>query len=230
MSEAHPAQKVQIDDSWKEVLYEEFAKSYFSELKQFLTTEKQSGAIIYPPGKWIFHAFNATPFDRVKVVILGQDPYHGPGQAHGLSFSVPPEIRIPPSLRNIYQELQEDIGISPPTHGCLHHWAQQGVLLLNSLLTVRASEAGSHKGKGWEEFTSAAIRTLNTRRENLVFMLWGKYAQEKGREIDRHKHLVLTAPHPSPFSAHKGFFGCKHFSAANAYLAQHALSAIDWQV
>ncbi len=230
MSEQHPADQVQIDPSWKEALYQEFAKPYFQRLKAFLKEEKQSGASVFPPGKFIFHAFNTTPFDQVKVVILGQDPYHGPGQAHGLSFSVQHGVAIPPSLRNMYQELQQDVGISIPNHGNLEPWARQGVLLLNSLLTVRASQPGSHKGKGWEAFTSAAIAALNRSKEGLVFLLWGRYAQEKGAVIDPEKHLVLRAAHPSPFSAHKGFFGCQHFSQVNAFLEQQHQSPINWQV
>ena len=230
MADSHPAGQVAIDPSWKAALHDEFAKPYFQALKAFLRTEKQAGATIYPPGKLIFNAFDTTPFDQVRVVILGQDPYHGPGQAHGLSFSVPQGIAVPPSLRNMYQELQQDVGIQIPTHGNLEGWAKQGVLLLNSLLTVRASQPGSHKGQGWEEFTTAAIAALNQQREGIVFMLWGKYAMEKGAFIDPKKHLVLTAAHPSPFSAHRGFFGCQHFSRANAYLQQQGLAPINWQV
>lgn len=230
MSTSHPAEQVQIEATWKQALYEEFAKPYFSELRQFLKSEKESGVTMYPPGKLIFNAFNTTPFDQVKVVILGQDPYHGPGQAHGLSFSVPVGMAVPPSLRNMYQELQQDVGITIPQHGYLQSWAEQGVLLLNSMLTVRASQPGSHKGKGWEQFTSAAIKAISDQRQGVVFMLWGKYAQEKGAIIDKTRHLVLTSPHPSPFSAHKGFFGSKHFSSANSYLSHQGQSPVNWQV
>lgn len=219
---------IKIHPSWYSVLAPEFNKPYMAELRDFLQQEKCAGKAIFPPGGQIFNAFNSTPFDQVKVVILGQDPYHGAGQAHGLCFSVMPGVRIPPSLQNIYKELQTDVGITPPTHGCLQPWAEQGVLLLNATLTVEESKAGAHQGKGWEQFTDAAVHALAEQREGLVFILWGSYAQKKGAFIDRSKHLVLTAPHPSPLSAHRGFFGTRPFSQANAWLAQHGLGQIDW--
>ncbi|MEZ4772981.1 MAG: uracil-DNA glycosylase [Bacteroidia bacterium] len=226
----HPAESVQIEAGWKKVLYEEFAQPYFQQLKTFLLAEKNAGQLIFPPGKDIFNAFNKTPFEKVKVVILGQDPYHGPGQAHGLSFSVPPGIAPPPSLKNIYKELQSDVGISIPSHGNLEPWAEQGVLLLNSILTVRAHQAGSHQGKGWEKFTTASIKALNDHRDGLIFLLWGRYAQEKGSTIDLTRHYVLKSVHPSPLSAHNGFLGCKHFSQTNAILEKKGLTPINWQV
>lgn len=219
-----------LEPGWLSVLDGEFEKPYMSELRTFLLREKQQGKVIYPPGALWFNAFNTTPFDRVKVVILGQDPYHGPQQAHGLCFSVQPGIQIPPSLVNIYKELQADLGILPATHGCLSHWAEQGVLLLNATLTVERGRAGAHQGKGWETFTDAAIRALNDHRDHLVFMLWGSYAQKKGAVIDRQRHLVLQAPHPSPLSAHRGFLGCRHFSKANAYLQQSGQTPIEWRL
>lgn len=221
---------VKLEESWKEALKGEFSQPYFQALKSFLVKEKNEGQTIYPPGKFIFNAFNSTPFHEVKVVILGQDPYHGKGQAHGLSFSVPMGITKPPSLRNIFKELVDDVGITSPSHGNLQSWADQGVLLLNSLLTVRASKAGSHKGKGWETFTNASISALNKHREGIIFFLWGNYAKQKGQFIDQSKHHVLTAAHPSPFSAHNGFFGCKHFSQANELLTQQGKKPINWQV
>lgn len=226
---SHPSESVQIEPGWKAVLHDEFAKPYFTELKNFLKQEKQAGKIIFPPGKLIFNAFELTPFDQVKVVILGQDPYHGPGQAHGLSFSVPAGIVAPPSLKNIYKELHTDLGLEVPTHGNLESWAKQGVLLLNSMLTVRAREAGSHRKKGWENFTDAVIDVLNKEKEGIIFLLWGRYAQDKGALIDRSKHLVLQAPHPSPL-ARGGFFGSRHFSQTNAYLTSKGKPAINWQV
>jgi uracil-DNA glycosylase len=219
-----------IDASWKAHLEEEFKKEYFAHLKQFLLEEKKSGAIIYPPGPLIFNAFNTTPFDAVKVVILGQDPYHGPGQAHGLSFSVPQGIKPPPSLVNIFKELRDDVGFQIPQHGNLEKWARQGVLLLNACLTVRAGQPGSHHGKGWEQFTDAAVRRLNDEKKGLVFLLWGKPAQQKGSIIDPKRHHVLTAPHPSPFSADRGFFGCRHFSKTNKLLEKEGQSPVDWQI
>ncbi|MEL6673830.1 MAG: uracil-DNA glycosylase [Bacteroidota bacterium] len=227
---SHPAESVKIEEGWKKALYEEFAQPYFQQLKAFLIQERESRQTVYPPGKLIFNAFNKTPFEAVKVVILGQDPYHGPGQAHGLCFSVPREIKPPPSLINVYKELQTDVGMTIPNHGNLEVWADQGVFLLNSMLTVRAHQAGSHQKKGWEEFTTAAIQQLNDQREGLVFLLWGRYAQVKGAVIDQTRHLVLQAAHPSPFAAHKGFFGCRHFSQANAYLQQQGKTPINWQV
>ncbi|GEM_PF-29269 len=223
------AQNVKMEESWKQVLGSEFSQPYFQQLKQFLVSEKRSGQLIYPAGKLMFHAFDRTPFEAVKVVIIGQDPYHGPGQAHGLSFSVPHGITPPPSLKNIYKELQEDVGITIPTHGNLEKWAAQGVLLLNATLSVRARQAGSHQKKGWEEFTTAAIRELNNRRTGLVFLLWGRYAKQKGSIIDRTKHHVLEAAHPSPLARY-GFRGCKHFSKTNELLQAQGKSLIDWQV
>ncbi|WP_346836849.1 uracil-DNA glycosylase [Microbulbifer sp. SAOS-129_SWC] len=219
---------IKIHPSWFRVLEGEFNKPYMAELRKFLRAEKQAGKHIYPPGPQIFNAFNSTPFDQVKVVILGQDPYHGAGQAHGLCFSVMPGVRIPPSLQNIYKELESDLGIPRAHHGCLQPWAEQGVLLLNATLTVEDSKAGAHQGRGWEQFTDAAIHALAEQREGLVFILWGSYAQKKGAFIDRNRHLVVRAPHPSPLSAHRGFFGTKPFSQANQWLQQHGQQPIDW--
>jgi uracil-DNA glycosylase len=219
--------QVKIEPGWKGQLEVEFEKPYFKELVGFVKSEYQAHRV-FPPGGQIFRAFDACPFDQVKVVILGQDPYHGPGQAHGLCFSVPDGVPFPPSLVNIYQEIRNDLGIRPPKSGNLERWAGQGVLLLNATLTVRAHSAGSHQGKGWELFTDEAIRLLSDKRDALVFMLWGSYAQKKGQVIDRTKHLVLEAPHPSPLSAYRGFFGCKHFSKANAYLTERGGVGIDW--
>lgn len=219
-----------IHPSWKERLAGEFQQDYFRDLKTFLTEEKRAGQTVYPPGPLIFNAFNTTPFDRVKVVIFGQDPYHGPGQAHGLCFSVQRGVRPPPSLVNIYKELRDDVGFKIPDHGNLEGWATQGVLLLNASLTVRAAQAGSHQGKGWERFTDAAVKALNEHREGLVFLLWGRPAQLKGSIIDPARHHVLKAVHPSPLSAYGGFFGCKHFSKTNALLKQMGKDPIDWQI
>lgn len=216
-----------IEEGWKQALHDEFNKEYFLQLKEFLLEEKNKGAVVYPPGKLIFNAFDSTPFDRVKVVILGQDPYHGAGQAHGLCFSVPDGVKPPPSLVNIYKELHDDIGMNIPSHGNLQKWASQGVLLLNALLTVRDSSPGSHKGRGWETFTDAAIRAVNDQKEGVVFILWGRYAQEKGSFINQQKHLVLSAAHPSPFSVTK-FLGCRHFSKTNAWLVSKGKTPIDW--
>ncbi|MDM3869837.1 uracil-DNA glycosylase [Porticoccus sp. W117] len=224
------AMAIQLHESWLQVLEADFQQPYMAALKAFLKTEKDAGKIIYPKGSQWFAAFDNTPFDQVKVVILGQDPYHGPGQAHGLCFSVLPGVRIPPSLINIYKEIEADVSVPFPQHGCLTNWARQGVLLLNATLTVEQGRAGAHQGKGWEEFTDRAITELNQQREGLVFMLWGSYAQRKGALIDGNKHLVLRAPHPSPLSAHRGFFGCKHFSKANDYLQERGEQAIDWSV
>jgi len=221
---------IQLEESWLSRLQEQFEQPYMHELREFLMTRKRHRAVIYPPGRLIFNALNSTPFDKVRVVILGQDPYHGPGQAHGLCFSVLPGVRTPPSLANIYREIHSDLGIARPTHGNLQSWADQGVLLLNAVLTVESGQAGSHQGKGWENFTDAVVQALTDGREGLVFMLWGSYAQKKGAVIDRRKHLVLKAPHPSPLSAHRGFLGCKHFSLANDYLVQRQQSPIDWSV
>ncbi len=219
----------QIHESWKEILSNEFNQPYFNDLKDFLVEEKKKHRI-YPPGKFIFHAFNSTIFENVKLVIIGQDPYHGTGQAHGLCFSVPFGIKPPPSLVNIFKEIQDDLGIPFPNHGNLEYWAMQGVLLLNATLTVRANQAGSHQGKGWEQFTNQVIRILSAQKEDLVFLLWGRYAQDKAELIDQSRHYILTAPHPSPFSAHNGFFGCKHFSKANKILGENGISPIDWRV
>ena len=218
---------VQIEESWKERLTNEFEKDYFIRLTDFVRAEYKS-TTIYPPGRLIFNAFNLCPFDKVKVVIIGQDPYHGPDQAHGLCFSVNDGIAYPPSQQNIFKEIQNDLGIPIPSSGNLTRWANQGVLLLNATLTVRAHQAGSHQRKGWEEFTDAAIRILANQREHLVFILWGGYAQKKGAFIDRSKHLVLTSAHPSPLSAYNGFFGNKHFSRTNDYLTAHGKTPIQW--
>lgn len=218
---------VQIEQSWKKVLADEFEKPYFKQLSETVRKAYLEGPV-FPPPKLIFNAFGKCHFDNVKVVILGQDPYHGVGQAHGLSFSVQDGIRVPPSLQNIYKEIKDDIGTDTPVSGNLERWAQQGVLLLNATLTVTKSQAGSHQGLGWETFTDAVIQKISDGKEHVVFLLWGKYAQEKGKNIDTQKHLVLTAAHPSPFSAHNGFFGCKHFSKANEYLEQHGKTAIRW--
>lgn len=218
-----------IEPGWLGRLREEFQQPYFLALKRFLVEERTRHAV-YPRGRDIFHAFNATPFDRVKVVVLGQDPYHGPGQAHGLCFSVPAGVPPPPSLLNIFAELRREPGIKTPGSGDLSPWAAQGVLLLNATLTVRANHAGSHQGRGWETFTDAAIRTLAREREGLVFMLWGRFAQAKGSLIDPDRHYVLKAPHPSPLSAHKGFIGCGHFSTANELLVARGLRPIDWSL
>lgn len=218
---------VQIEESWKEKLADEFEKPYFKELTDFVRQEYKI-QVCYPPGKLIFNAFNLCPFDQVKVVIIGQDPYHGPGQAQGLCFSVNDGVPFPPSLQNIFKEIQADLGKSIPTSGNLTRWAEQGVLLLNATLTVRAHQAASHQGHGWEEFTDAVIRKLSQERDHLVFILWGSYAQKKGAVIDRERHLVLTSAHPSPLSAYHGFFGNKHFSLANAYLEQYGKTPINW--
>ena len=218
---------VQIEESWKQHLMPEFEKDYFIRLTDFVRAE-YSSTTIYPPGKLIFNAFNLCPFNQTKVVIIGQDPYHGPGQAHGLCFSVNDGIAFPPSLQNIFKELQSDLGIAIPPSGNLTRWANQGVLLLNATLTVRAHQAGSHQRKGWEDFTDAAIRTLAEQKEHLVFILWGAYAQKKGAFIDRSRHLVLSSAHPSPLSAWHGFFGNKHFSRANEYLLSQGKEAICW--
>ncbi len=217
----------QIEESWQLALSDEFKASYFTGLKEFLKEEKQQYAI-YPPGSRIFAAFNFTPLTAVKVVILGQDPYHGRGQAHGLCFSVPNGVKPPPSLVNIYKELHDDLGIPIPKNGNLEKWARQGVLLLNATLTVRAGQAGSHQGRGWETFTDQVIKTISDLRAGIVFLLWGKYSQDKESLIDQSKHFILKAPHPSPFSAARGFFGCKHFSQTNQILKDIGLEEIDW--
>jgi uracil-DNA glycosylase len=218
-----------IDQSWKALLLEEFNQPYFMALKQYLVQEKKSH-LIYPPGNKIFAAFDRTAFDRVKVVILGQDPYHGKGQAHGLCFSVPHGINPPPSLVNIFKELNNDLDIPVPSHGNLETWADQGVLLLNATLTVRANQAGSHQNKGWENFTDGVIRKISEGKEGLVFLLWGRYAQAKEHLIDGDRHHILKAAHPSPFSAHSGFFGCRHFSRTNRILEEQGLAPIDWSL
>ena len=220
--------QVKIEASWKDQLVAEFAADYMTKLSQFLRDEKAAGKRIYPPNSEIFAAFDMTPFAKVKVIILGQDPYHGPGQAHGLSFSVRPDITPPPSLANIYREMASDLGLARPTHGNLEAWARQGVLLLNSSLTVEDGRPGSHSGKGWEGFTDAAIAALNAARDNLVFILWGRKAQQKGARIDRQRHLVIESAHPSPLAAHNGFWNSRPFSRTNDYLCAHAITPIDW--
>lgn len=221
---------IKLEPSWLNVLGDEFDKPYMVALKEFLQAEKKAGKVIYPAAANWFAALNTTPFDRVKVVILGQDPYHGPGQAHGLCFSVLRGVPPPPSLQNIFKELKSDSGMTIPSHGYLQHWAEQGVLLLNSVLTVEQARAGSHQGRGWETFTDACVAHLNRDREGLVFLLWGSYAQKKGQLIDRSRHCVLEAPHPSPLSAHRGFLGCRHFSQANDYLEGRGDRPIDWSL
>ena len=218
---------IKIESSWKTALKDEFEKSYFKELSEFVRGEYLKGKV-FPPPKLVFNAFDTCPFDTVKVVILGQDPYHGLGQAHGLCFSVPETVAVPPSLQNVYKEIVSDVGGVIPTHGNLEHWAKQGVLLLNATLTVRAHTAGSHQGRGWEQFTDAVIKTLSDKKENLVFLLWGNYAKKKSELMDWKKHLVLESAHPSPFSASNGFFGCKHFSQTNGYLINHGVEEIKW--
>jgi uracil-DNA glycosylase len=221
---------VKIEDSWKKILKDEFSKPYFQQIARHLKTEKSQGKTIYPPGSLIFNAFNTTPFNKVKVVILGQDPYHGPNQAHGLCFSVQNGIPPPPSLINIFKELHEDIGVNIPNHGNLTHWARQGVFLLNASLTVRAGEPMSHAKIGWATFTDTVIKKISEIEKHVVFLLWGKFAQEKRVLIDESKHFILKAAHPSPLSAHAGFFGCKHFSKANAWLMSKGIDPIDWQL
>lgn len=220
--------EVKIHESWKKQLKSEFNKDYFLQIVNFLRTEKMAGKTIYPPGSLIFNAFNSTPFDKVKVVILGQDPYHGPGQAHGLCFSVQTGVTPPPSLVNIYKEMQSDVGLHIANHGNLSKWAENGVLLLNASLTVRANEPMSHARIGWAEFTDGAIRKVSDQKQHVVFILWGKFAQEKQVLIDETKHLVLKAAHPSPLSAHNGFWGCKHFSKTNEYLVKNGIDPVDW--
>lgn len=219
---------VKMEASWKALLQDEFKKPYFKQIVEHLKTERSQGKTIYPAGGNIFHAFDATPFDNVKVVILGQDPYHGPNQAHGLSFSVQPGVPPPPSLLNIYKELHDDVGIPIPRHGYLEKWATQGVLLLNASLTVRAGEANSHSKIGWEKFTDTVIQTISDKQDHVVFLLWGKFAQSKAALIDQAKHLILKSAHPSPLAAHSGFFGNHHFSKTNQYLMQHGKDPIDW--
>jgi uracil-DNA glycosylase len=221
---------IQLEPSWKARIGACLERPQMRALAEFLRAEKRSGKVIYPPGPEIFAAFAHTPFDAVRVVILGQDPYHGPDQAHGLCFSVRPGVRTPPSLQNIFKEIAREPGLPSPDHGCLTPWAERGVLLLNSVLTVEQGRAASHQGKGWEGFTDAAIDALNREREGIVFLLWGSYAQRKGQLIDRRRHCVLSAVHPSPLSAHRGFIGCGHFAAANRYLESRGLAPIDWSL
>jgi len=222
--------RIKLEASWKLLLMEEFSKEYMKQLRQFLAESKSKAKIIYPPGDEIFNAFNLTPFDKVRVVIIGQDPYHGPGQAHGLCFSVQAGVRLPPSLQNIYKEINQELGLEFGSNGCLTSWAEQGVLLLNSVLTVEKGHAGSHQGKGWEQFTDRVIEIINEEHESCVFLLWGSYAQHKGQIIDRNRHLVLESPHPSPFSAHRGFLGNGHFKRVNEYLQSKGKTPIDWRV
>ncbi|MCX7981234.1 MAG: uracil-DNA glycosylase [Bacteroidia bacterium] len=220
--------EVRIDPSWKALLEEEFHKPYFEALIAFIKDEVRKGKTLYPPGPMIFRAFDLCPVDKVKVVLLGQDPYHGPGQAHGLCFSVPKGVPPPPSLQNIFKEIQSDLGFPPPPHGDLTGWAKQGVLLLNAILTVEAHRPASHQNKGWELFTDRVIQIVSQVRPHVVFLLWGSYARSKKPLIDSTRHLILEAAHPSPYSADKGFFGCRHFSQANAFLIQHGIEPIDW--
>jgi len=227
---AAASDRLRLEPGWKRELAPLFEREPMPSLRAFLRAELAAGKTVYPPPGKIFAAFDATPFDAVRVVILGQDPYHGPGQAHGLAFSVPPGIPVPPSLRNVLAEIASDLGIAPAGHGCLMHWARQGVLLLNAVLTVERGRAGAHQGRGWEQFTDAVIARLDQHREHLVFMLWGSPAQAKGRLVDGRRHLVLKAPHPSPLSAHRGFFGCRHFSRCNDWLREHGSPAIDWSL
>ena len=224
------ARELRLEPSWKARIGDWFAREDMQALSAFLRQRRQGGAVIHPAPGNIFAAFDATPFDAVKVVILGQDPYHGPGQAHGLCFSVLPGVPVPPSLENMFKEIQRDLGIPRPDHGYLMPWARQGVLLLNAVLTVEDGRAGAHQGKGWEGFTDHVVETLNREREGLVFMLWGSYAQKKGGIVDARRHRVLRTTHPSPLSAHRGFLGCGHFSAANDYLVRHGQAPIDWSL
>ncbi|KRG75831.1 uracil-DNA glycosylase [Stenotrophomonas chelatiphaga] len=229
MNEAVPP-SIQLEPSWKAQVGDWLLQPQMRELGNFLRQRKASGVNVFPPGPQIFAAFDATPFDATKLVILGQDPYHGRGQAHGLSFSVQPGVPVPPSLLNIYKEIERDLGIPRPDHGCLLPWARQGVLLLNAVLTVEEGNAGSHQKRGWEGFTDHVVEALNREREGLVFLLWGSYAQQKGKVIDTQRHRVLKAPHPSPLSAHRGFLGCSHFSATNEYLQRRGQTPIDWSL
>jgi uracil-DNA glycosylase len=224
------ADNIQIEVSWKDKLKREFEKPYFGDIKAFLKREKAAGKTIFPPGPMMFNAFNLTPFDAVKVVILGQDPYHGPGQAHGLCFSVQHGIKPPPSLVNIYKEMKSDLGLNPPGHGCLEQWATQGVFLLNAMLSVEKDLPASHQKIGWQNFTDATIQSLSNHREHLVFILWGAFAQQKSILIDTSKHLIIKSPHPSPFSADKGFFGSKPFSKTNQWLESKGITAVNWQL
>lgn len=221
---------VQLEGSWLAHLQEQFQQPYMQELEQFLRAEKAAGKVIYPPAREMFNAFTHTPLEQVRVVILGQDPYHGEGQAHGLCFSVREGVAVPPSLQNIYKEIARDLSLAIPSHGCLYHWADQGVLLLNSVLSVEQATAASHRGHGWEQFTDRVIELVNQRCERVVFLLWGAYAQRKGAVIHSDRHLVLKAPHPSPLSAHRGFMGCAHFSQTNHYLTEQGFPPIDWGI
>lgn len=221
---------VKIEASWKDALQKEFSQPYFEKIVHFLKDAKQAGKVVYPAGSNIFNAFNTTPFEDVRVVILGQDPYHNPGQAHGLSFSVPKNVAPPPSLVNIFKEVCSDLGVPAPTHGNLEKWAKQGVLLLNAALTVEANSPMSHSKIGWHEFTNDVIRTISDKKDHVVFILWGSFAKSKQELIDRNKHLILTAPHPSPLSAYNGFFGCGHFSKTNQWLQSKGLKPIDWSL
>ena len=230
----HPAealaQQLKPGRGWDEWLADEFRQPYMRQLAEFLAAEEQAGKVLFPPRHLCFNALNSTPLDKVSVVILGQDPYHGPGQAHGLCFSVRLDVPPPPSLVNIFKEIEADLGHPRPDHGCLQTWAEQGVLLLNAVLTVEQGNAGAHQGKGWETFTDKVIETINRERDDVVFLLWGSYARKKGRHIDRNRHLVLEGPHPSPLSAYRGFFGCSHFSRANDWLLSRNRPAIDWSL
>ena len=222
--------RIKLEASWKEALREEFEQPYMRSLGEFLRAEKAAGKVIYPPGPLIFNALNSTPLEQVRVVIIGQDPYHGPGQAHGLCFSVQPGVPAPPSLQNIFKELKRDLNIDIPAHGCLQHWTEQGVLLLNTSLTVEQANAGAHADKGWQHFTDKVIEVVNAQCPHLVFLLWGSHAQSKARLIDATRHLVLKSAHPSPLSAYRGFLGNGHFSRANKFLQQHGLAPIDWRL
>lgn len=226
----HSVKQVAIDDSWNRVLGDEFSKPYFAGIKRFILDEKEKGNRVFPPGSLIFNAFNSTPFNKLKVVILGQDPYHGSGQAHGLSFSVPEGVALPPSLVNIFKEIKQELGFNIPRSGNLEPWATQGVFLLNAILTVNARQAASHRDAGWQIFTDKVIKTISELKQNVVFLLWGKFAAQKTELIDQSRHLILTAPHPSPFSAHSGFFGCDHFRQANDYLVNQGLKPINWSI
>ncbi|MBN2658119.1 MAG: uracil-DNA glycosylase [Spirochaetales bacterium] len=222
--------EIKLHDSWLAVMADEFEKPYMTELHHFLVEEKKQGKTIFPPGQQIFSALDRTPFEKVKVVIIGQDPYHGPGQAHGLCFSVQPGVDPPPSLVNIYKEMESDLGLTPPGHGCLNSWADRGILLLNAVLTVESRKAGSHQGRGWEQFTDRVIRELEEKRENLVFILWGSYARKKGNFIRRDRHFVLESPHPSPLSSYRGFFGSRPFSRTNEYLVKTGQEPVQWKL
>ena len=221
---------INLHPEWLDALATEFEQDYMKQLRAFLLERSGAGAVIYPPGKQIFNALDSTPLSQVKVVILGQDPYHGPGQAHGLCFSVQPGVPAPPSLVNVFKEIQADLGLPVPGHGHLQAWAERGVLLLNAVLTVERGKAGAHQGKGWERFTDAVVRAVHERRDNVAFLLWGSQAQKKGAGIDQGRHLVLKAPHPSPLSAHRGFLGCRHFSKANQWLESRGVEPVDWRL